>query len=193
VATGAGHPLPAQVIAGQVTIEQVAIKPIRPRAPMNFAQMHHVTGQPHACMVVHAACVIKAADGHVDGVHTGVGLSNVIWDRRAVLMVWQRAAVQRGEDGVAAVMPHMSKVGAPSQLKDKLVLRVQAVLMSHPFINFTQADEAVGDVWRQMRHRTFNGISSAGVFDRVHSFDALPCGFRGGRVAVQKWFQQAPT
>ena len=89
--------------------------------------------------------------------------------------------MQRGEDGVATVLPHMSKEAAPSKLKDKFVLRVQAVWMSHPFINFTQADEAVGDVRRQMRHRTFNGISSAGVFDRVHSIDALPCGFRGGR------------
>ena len=89
--------------------------------------------------------------------------------------------MQRDEDGVAAVMPHMSKVGAPSKLKNKLVLRIQAVWMSHSFINFTQADEAVGDVWRQMRHRTFNGISSSGVFGGVHRMDALPCGFRGGR------------
>jgi len=108
-------------------------------------------------------------------------------------MVWQGAGMQLGEDGVTAVMPHMSKVGAPSQLKDKLVLRVQAVLMGHPFINFTQADEAVGDVWRQMRYRTVNGISSAGVFDRVHRFDARPCGLRGGRVGGQKCFQQSPT
>ena len=54
-AAGAGYPLPAEVIAGQVTIEQVAVEPIGTRTPMDFSHMHHVACQPHAGMVMHAA------------------------------------------------------------------------------------------------------------------------------------------
>ena len=145
-AAGAGHPLPAEVIAGQVTIEQVAIKPIGPCAPMDLAQMHHVTGQPHAGMVVHAACVIKAANGHVNGVHTRLGLANVIGDRPAVVMVGQWAAVQGSEYRVTPVLPNMPEVRTPSEFKNKFVLLVEVVAFAHPFINLTQADKAVGDV-----------------------------------------------
>ena len=145
-AAGACHPLPAEVIAGQVTIEQVAIKPIGPCAPMDLAQMHHVTGQPHAGMVVHAAAVIKAANGHVNGVHTRLGLMNVIGDRPAVVMVGQWAAVQGSEYRVTPVLPNMPEVRTPSKLKDKFVLLLEVVALGHPFVNFTQADKPVGDV-----------------------------------------------
>ena len=93
-AAGACHPLPAEVIAGQVTIEQVAVEPIGTRTPMDFSHMHHVACQPHAGMVMHAAGFIKSANRHVHGVHTRLGLSNVMGDRPAVLVVWQWAAVQ---------------------------------------------------------------------------------------------------
>ena len=97
-------------------------------------------------MVVHAACVIKAANGHINGVHTRLGLTNVIGDRPAVVMVGQWAAVQGSEYRVTPVLPNMPEVRTPSKLKDKFVLLLEVVALGHPFVNFTQADKAMCDV-----------------------------------------------
>ena len=52
VAKRAGHPLPRQIIAGRVTIEQVLQKPACSRLPGHMAPMDEIGSQPHPGMIV---------------------------------------------------------------------------------------------------------------------------------------------
>lgn len=52
VAEAAGHPLPAEVIAGGIAIEQVLQEPIGTRFPVNASPVHDIGRHPHAGVVV---------------------------------------------------------------------------------------------------------------------------------------------
>ena len=95
---GAGHPLPTQVVAGQVAIQQMAVEPVRDRA-----QVHDVARQPHARMVVQQTRGVQRAHRHVDGRHASAGLADVIGQRVLVRAVRQRPFVQGLQDALTAV------------------------------------------------------------------------------------------
>lgn len=76
-AAGASHPLPAQVVAGEVAVEQVAQHPLCAAVPMHLAQVHQVAGQPHAGVVVHVPCLIQLSHGPVDGRNAGGGCGDI--------------------------------------------------------------------------------------------------------------------
>ena len=52
VTEAAGHPLPAEVVAGGVAIQKVLEEPVSPRTPVHPSPVHQVGRHPHPRVVV---------------------------------------------------------------------------------------------------------------------------------------------
>lgn len=180
-AGGARNPLPAQMVAGQVAVEQVRIQPVGTGAPVDPAQMHHIARQPHARVVVQVAGGIEGAHGGVDHRHACAGLAHIGWQDRRIGLVGQRAAVQRPEDAFAAVLPHMAEVGAPAEFEHEPVLGIEWLLRRDHSRRLGQLHEAMGDVGREPGHRAVKGVARAGVVAGTHGGDARMRRFRRRR------------
>ena len=76
-AAGASYPLPTEVVAGEITVEQVTVKPVCRNPPVHLTNMHDVAGQPHTGMVMQIARGVQGAHRHIDNRHTCSGLSNI--------------------------------------------------------------------------------------------------------------------
>ena len=74
VAAGASHPLPAEVVAGEIAIEQVRHEPVGTRAPMHVPQVHHIACQPHAGVVVQVTGRVQRMAERVDAGQPGGAL-----------------------------------------------------------------------------------------------------------------------
>jgi hypothetical protein len=115
------------VIAGQIAVEQVAVEPVGADAPMHLAHVHQVTGQPHARVVVQRAGGIERTHGLVHHRHTGAAFAHIGWQLAGIGLFGKQALVQGVEDARTAVLPDMTKVGAPAKLEDELVLHAKRV------------------------------------------------------------------
>ena len=129
VAASARHPLPAQVVAGQIAVKQMRHQPVGARAPVDAPHMHHIAGQPHAGVVVQRAGGIQRAHGLVDDGHAGAGLPDVGWQLGCIGCIGQWAGVDRCQDVLARMRPDMAKKFTPAQLEDQLVLHRQALAL----------------------------------------------------------------
>lgn len=68
VAEAAGHPLPAEVVAGRVPIEQVAQEPLGAGLPADPPPVHDIRRQPHPGVVVEPAGLVQLLD---ESIHAG--------------------------------------------------------------------------------------------------------------------------
>ena len=76
-AAGTSHPLPTEVVAGEIAIQQMPIQPIGGDAPMHLAHMHHVARQPHARMVVQKTGGVQRTHRFVHHRHTGASRADI--------------------------------------------------------------------------------------------------------------------
>ena len=169
---GASHPLPTQVIAGQIAIQQVTVKPVGPHSPMHLAQVHHVTGQPHPCVVVQIPCGIQSFDGHINRSNPCAGMQNVQWNVFQIGIFMHHTFVQRFKNTIATMLPNMAIVLTPTQLKQKLILRLNSMLSAHTRQHFRQVNKAVSDVGGKLRHCPVQRIASTAVFSRLNGFNS---------------------
>ena len=175
-AAGAGHPLPAQVVAGQVAIQQVAVQPFGAGPPVPLADVHHIARQPHPGMVVQVAGGVQRAHGGVDGRHAGAGSQQVGRQRVGIGGIGQHTLMQRLEDRRTPVLPDVLKVLAPAQLEDEQVLHLERLARRHGSNDFGQGQEAVRDVRREPCRRTAERVAAARVLARTHGRE---CRVRG--------------
>ena len=77
VATGARYPLPAEVVAGQVAVEQVCHQPVGTSTPVHATNMHHIAGQPHSGVVVQGAGGIERTDSFIHYWHATACFANI--------------------------------------------------------------------------------------------------------------------
>ena len=173
-AAGAGNPLPAQMIACQVAVQQMGVKPVCTRPPVHFTHMDEIARQPHARMVVQHSGGIERSDRLIDHRNAGASLSDIVGYGGQVGIVRQQPVVQGAKDRVAPVLPDMPEIRSPAELEDKLVLDVQRLARVHASQHIGERDNAVSDVGRQAADRAVKRVSSARIGRRPHCGDACP-------------------
>ena len=182
-AASARHPLPAQMVAGEIAIEQMPVEPVSPNAPVHFPDVHHITGQPHAGMVVQITRVVERAHRHVDHRYAGGCLTNISGQKPVIAGIGQRTLTQGSQDLPSPKMPDMAKVFPPAEFENEFVLHIQRVPGIHRSQHLGQAHHAVGDIGRKTRNGTLQRVAAARVIARSHRADArkggLACGFEG--------------
>ena len=180
-AGGAGHPLPAQVVAGQIAVQQMRVEPVGAGAPVHLAQVHHIAGQPHAGVVVQVAAGVQLAHRAVDRRHARAAGADVGGQLVRIRLIRQRTGVQRGENPFAPMRPDVVEIFAPAELVNQLVLWINRVTRGHAGVHLGQAQQAVAEVGRQPRHRTVERIAAACVVARAHGGEARQRGLAGRR------------
>ena len=167
------------MVAGQIAIEQLAVEPVGTGTPMHLAHMHQVAGQPHAGMVVQQAGGIQGLHRLVHHGHAGVAPADIGRQRAGIGIIWQQPLVQRLQDALAAVLPNMAEIGPPAQLKHKLVLYGQWMLLGYAGQHLAQGHKTVGEVGRQARYCTIQRVAGAGIGGWLHGRNAGPGGSKG--------------
>ena len=184
----ARHPLPAQVVARQVTVEQVAVQPISPGAPMHLAQMHHVAGQPHTRVVVQITRGVQGAHGVVNRGYTGTAFANVWRQHGGVVAVPRRLAMHVLQNRITAVSraaPDMVKKFTPAKFKHQLVVKLQRMALANAACRICQGQDAVGQIGGQTRHRPIQSIAGARIDCRVDGIQPLHGGLVRGLECLQ--------
>ena len=123
MAEAAGHPLPAEVVAGGIAIEQVPQEPARPGLPAHASPVHHVGRQPHAGVVVQPARAHQLCREGIDAGQAGGGGRQVRGEVGGVGL-GRVAGLQRFAiipDAVAPLAPEPLPVIAPAELGDQLL------------------------------------------------------------------------
>ena len=118
----AGHPLPGEVIARRITIDEVGEKPVGPGPPGDAADMHEPARQPHPFVVVQPAGLVEPVDEGVDAGHAGGGLEDIgrhmITDRGPRR---RRRRLERFGDPVAQGRVNLPPVIPPAELRYELL------------------------------------------------------------------------
>ena len=165
-AAGARHPLPTQVVAGDVAIQQMAVHPLGTNTPMHFAQVHQITGQPQAGMVVDIAVEIQLPNGLVDSWHARGSQAHILGQALAVGLIRQDTIVKIVAYVVAQQFMNMLEILAPSQLENELVLHPHAVHLVNMVGHIGHGQQAVCEVGRQHADRPLNVVAGLRVFKR---------------------------
>ena len=176
VTAGTSNPLPAQVVAGEVTVKQVSIEPVCGDTPVNLAHVNHVTGQPHAGVVVQVAGLVERLHGLIDDGNTRCAFTNVDRHMCGIGLIGQRAWVQGTENTLATHAPDMAEVLAPAELVHQLVLRMHRMARSDSSQNLWQADNPMRDVRRQAGDCAIQEVSGLCVGIGLNCIDQGPCG-----------------
>ena len=158
----------------------MAVEPIGTGAPVDLAHMDQIAGQPHARVVVQQARLVQRAHGLVDHRHARASLAHISRKLAGIGCIGQRAFVQRIKNGLAAVLPDMTEIGAPTELEHQLVLHLERMAPLHARQDLSQADKAMGDVRRQARDRAVEGIAAARIGRRINRRDARLRGSQAG-------------
>ena len=149
VAEAAGHPLPAEVIAGGIAVDQMLEKPVRSGFPMHSTPVHHVGGHPHAGVVVQPARGDQFVLESVHAGQVGAAIADVL---RKVALVGRRVVpgfefLLAVVDAVTKVDPHPLPEVTPTQFIDQFrALIPVADALEHGVSHFTEAEHPVTDV-----------------------------------------------
>ena len=176
VAEAAGHPLPAEVVAGRVAIEQVAQKPLGTGLPADAAPVHQVGRQPHAGVVVQPARAVELGDEAIHAGQTGAAFGDVGREFRAVGagMVAGFELFLIAPDPIAQLLPEALPVVAPAELIDQLfAVCAGAQPGEHGIAHLCQAQRPVADVGREAGHRAIEEVAPLGVPRRLDAAQQL--------------------
>ncbi len=172
-AARATHPLPAQVVARHIAIQQQAIHPVGTRTPMHLAQVHQIAGQPQPRMVVQVARGVEGLNGAIDHGQARGGSGHILGDGLQQGHVGQRAGVQVRQNAVAQMGMHVLEILAPAQLVEELVLHRQAMPTMQKLGHLWHRQQAMGEVGRKLRHRAIEVVSGLGVAVGVNRLQPL--------------------
>ena len=186
VAEAAGHPLPAEVIAGGIAVDQMLEKPVRSGFPMHATPVHHVGGHPHAGVIVQPA---RGDQLVLEGVHAGQVGAAITDVLRKVSLVGRR--VVSGLEILLAVINAVTKVGphplpevTPTQLIDQFRAVVPvADALEHGVSHFAEREHAVADVGGEAGHRTPEMVAAFGVTTGI---DLVQARFSGLTTSPQR-------
>ena len=122
VAEGAGHPLPAQMVAGRVAIQQVLQEPVGSGFPVDPSPVHDPGGHPHAGVVVQpAGChqliteAIHAGQPRAPCPHIGRQLPGI---GPGVMARFERFLIVM--DAIPQIEPHPLPEVPPAEFVDQL-------------------------------------------------------------------------
>ena len=175
------HALPIEPIAGHIAIEQMALHPLRGHPPIDFAHMHDVTGQPQTRLVVQVTTAVQHAHRQVDGGNPGGGVAHVQRQFGFEVALLQGARVQGLLAQAFAQMDiQVLRIFTPAQLMDQAVLHTNAKPRHHGPRHIWHAQVTMGDVRRELRHRTVQRLARARVVVHLHRRHAGMCSFQGG-------------
>ena len=176
VAEGAGDPLPTQMVAGGITIEQMLKEPVRAGFPMHVSPMHEPCGHPHPSVVVKPA---RADQLLAKSIHAGqacAAITDVVWELSSVA----GRAVAGFElflvvvDAITEVLPHALPKVAPAQLIDQLAPVIAfADALKHRIPHLRKGKNTVANVRRQTGYGAVEVIAAAGVPLYIHFLDLL--------------------
>ncbi len=162
------HPLPGEMVAAQIAVEQVRDHPVGTRAPVHFANVHEVGRQPHPRVVVQIAGRVERARRLVDDRHAGGTGPHVFGHGGAIRGIGQGAGVQRFQNALAVVPPGMAEEGAPAQLMHQLVGQRQAMRGAQRVDHLGQRQQSVRQVWRQPGDRAVQMVAAARIVSGAH-------------------------
>ncbi len=175
----AGHPLPGEMVARRITIEQVLEKPVGPRLPADAPHMHEPAGQPHPFVVVEPPGVVKPAHEGVDALHVSGGRKDVFRHAGDDAGAGQGGrGLDRLTNPVAKRRMHLPPVVAPAKFRHELRGVFRSLHEANRAIpNFRERDDTVPNPRREARHRAGHVVAGAGVghrVDRCHSRERRP-------------------
>ena len=176
VAEGAGDPLPTQMVAGGISIEQMLEEPIRAGFPMHMSPVHQPCGHPHPGVVMEPA---RADQFLPKSIHAGqacAAITDVVWELSSVA----GRAVAGFElflvvvDAITEVLPHALPKVAPAQLIDQLAPVIAfADALKHRIPHLRKGENTVANVRRQTGYGAVEVIAAAGVPLYIHFLDLL--------------------
>ena len=76
-AASSRHPLPTEVVTGEVTVQEVPVHPVCCDTPTHLSQVHDIAGQPHARVVMQVSSGVQSADRLINNGYTGGSLANI--------------------------------------------------------------------------------------------------------------------
>ena len=130
-AEAAGHPLPAEAVAGAIGIEEVGMEPAGAHLPAQPPPVHPVAGQPEPGVVMQPAAAHQIGHEGIDAGQAGAAPGQILRQRVGVGL-----GGMAGLEGFAVVVnslaPHAPEplpIVAPGELPDQRLTRVAGCAM----------------------------------------------------------------
>ena len=166
---GAGHPLPGEVIAGRIAVDEVAQEPIGPGPPVDATNVHQPGREPHPLVVVEVAGVEQPARECVDARHARRGRGDVGRQvRRPGRARHRRRRLDRRPDAVPDRALDAVPVVAPGQLRDELLRAGRAAGNREGSIpDLRQTEHTVADPGGEPGHPSADVVPGHGVGRRI--------------------------
>ena len=170
VRKGAGDPLPGQVVAGRVGIDQMLEEPAGTGLPADAPPMHRIGGQIHPRVVVEIACLSQGRDKLVDAGHTGLAIGDIGGQFGIIF-----AGIKTGLVGFN-IRPDALGMGqieplpviAPGQfLNEFLSLFRVRDRGERGIADLVEAEDAMPDIGRQAGYSAIEMVATGGIGARV--------------------------
>ena len=197
VAEAAGHPLPTEVVAGRIAIQQEAQEPLRSGLPAHPAPVHHIGRQPHAGVVVQPAGAVQFGDERIHAGQTGAALGDV---GRQLLPIGPGLVAGFeffliAPDAITQLLPETLPVVAPAEFVDQFFAALTATgAGEHGIAHLRQAEHAMADVRREAGDWSVEEIAPFGVTLRLDACQQLlgpaAAAFDGAQTTWGLWEQR---
>ena len=180
VTEAAGHPLPAEVVAGGVAIEKVLEEPVSPRTPVHPSPVHEVGRHPHPRVVMQPSLGNQLVP---EAIHAGqlcASLPDVIGEILLIITGGMASFVifLIVMNAIAEIEPHPLPEIAPSQLVDQFSALISSLvvvfqLREDGISHFRKRENSVADVGREACDRAIQMVATAAVALGIHRTELL--------------------
>ena len=175
VAEAAGDPLPAEVVAGGIAVQQVFQEPVGPRFPVHPAPVHQIGRHPHPRVVVEPAAVHQIVSESIHAGQSGAAFAQVVGKVPAVTggIVPGLQLLLTLKDGAAEIDPHPLPEITPTQFIDQLAAVVPALaaipqLGKDHLSDLRQGENAMANPGGQAGDSTLEMVAAASIALGIH-------------------------